>query len=311
MDTCKLFATPPAADLGSSIAEKLGMAPGKLHTARFADGEAFARFDESVRGYAIILVARVNMPYEHLFELCLAVDAARRASATEIILVLPYLPHSRQERKDNHRAPVAARLMADFLQEAGANRIITLDMHTTAIEGFYKIPVDHLDTMNLFVPHIAKHYSNEQLTLCSPDFGGLKRVKQYRKKLGCEMVVIDKERSGPNEVGSMEILGEVEGRNVVIIDDMVDTAGTLCRAADRLKQAGAASVSAYCTHGLLSGEALKKVNESALERLYICDTVQKVAAGGKIEYISCDALLANALDRLMKNRSLKAMNDLA
>ncbi len=238
----------------------------------------------------------------------LTIDAAKRASAKEIIAVVPYMPHSRQERKDTERTSIASRVIADFLEQAGADRLMTIDLHSYTIEGFFKIPVDHLNTTNLFSKYI-KQLNLDNLLLCSPDFGGLKRVKQYKKHLECDLAVIHKERLIPNQVASMEVIGDVEGKNVVIIDDIVDTAGTLCTAADLLIEKGAISVRAFCTHGLLSGNAKEKITKSKLERLYTLDTILRDQPFDKVEVLSCAPLISKAIKNLLENRSIKELNE--
>ncbi len=278
----KLYATGSAKKIGETIASQLGCPLLLTHTEKYSDGELFVRFDESIRGQVVFLVSKINMPYEHFFELLMTVDAARRSSAREVILVVPYLPHSRQERRDGQRTSISSRMIADMIQLMGADRLITLDLHTNAIEGFYKIPVDPLSSLNLFIKHIQQ--SNIQdLCLCSPDFGGIKRIKQYKKILNCDMVVINKERLKANTVSSMEIIGDVSNKNVIVIDDLVDTAGTLCKAADQLMEHGAKSVRAYCTHGVLSGPALENLTNCKIEKLFISDTVTEEYNHPKIE----------------------------
>ncbi len=299
----RLYATSTAVDLGRRIAQTLGVPLVPVHTEKFSDGELFVRFNESVRGQTVFLVAKVNMPYENFFEMLMTVDAARRSSAKEVVLVIPYLPHSRQERRDGQRTSISSRMVADIIQLMGADRIITLDLHTNAIEGFYKVPLDPLSSLRLFVDHI-RDCALDNLCLCSPDFGGIKRIKQYKKHLEAEMVVINKERLKPNQVAHMEIIGDVQGRNVIIIDDLVDTAGTLCKAADLLMEHGAKSVCAYCTHGILSGAALQNLENSRIDKLYISDTVVESVNHPKVEVVSCSELLAKAIENLVNNRSL-------
>lgn len=308
MGNHKIFAISNSVALGQAIAKELDMTLGELHSQKFSDGEVFVRFDESVRGRTVFLVAQVNMPYCNLFELFMTIDAARRASAKEIICITPYLPHSRQERKDAERTSISSRVVADFLQQSGADRVMTIDLHTSSIEGFFKIPVDHLDTSNLFTKHI-KDSKLENLCLCSPDFGGLKRIKKYKKQLDCEMAVIHKERLIPNQVASMEIIGEVTGKNVVIIDDMIDTAGTLCKAAELIIEKGAKSVRAYTTHGLLSGAAVQRIEDSPMTNVYIANTIEFSGESKKIQSISCSKIIAQAIDNLIHNKSIKEMNE--
>ncbi|MFA0960975.1 ribose-phosphate diphosphokinase [Roseivirga sp. BDSF3-8] len=303
----KLFATSHARQLGQTVASELGIELGKLHSETFSDGEVFVRYEESVRGMVVFLVAFASMPYSNLFELFMAIDAARRASAREVICLVPYLPHSRQERKDGQRVSIASRLVADLIQQAGANRMISIDMHANAIEGFYNIPFDHLGMGREFSAHISEQQL-DNLCLCSPDFGGLKRIKNYKERMDCEIAVIHKERLRPNQVSHMEIIGMVEGRHVVIIDDMVDTAGTLCKASELIMETGAKSVRAYCTHGLLTGNALERIEKSPLEALIVSDTVYPLPESPKVKVITCGRLLAKAVRSLLSNQSLTAMN---
>lgn len=304
METVKFYATSTAIKLGEKIAAHLGQPLNQIHTEKFSDGELFVRFNESVRGQTVFLIAKVNMPYENFFEMLMTVDAARRSSAREVILILPYLPHSRQERRDNQRTSISSRMIADMVQLMGADRIITLDLHTNAIEGFYKIPLDPLSIHRLYIDHI-RGLNLSNLCLCSPDFGGIKRIKEYKKQLDADMVVINKERLKANQVAHMEIIGDVANKNVVIVDDLVDTAGTLCKAADLLMDEGAKSVRAYCTHGILSGAALDIINKSRIEKLYISDTVIEELNHDKVETVSCAELLARAMQHLVNNKSFK------
>jgi ribose-phosphate pyrophosphokinase len=304
----KIFATANSQALGQQLAMRLGHELGQFHSETFSDGEKFVSFEESIRGHVVFLLAQVNMPYENLFEFFLAVDAARRASAAQVICVLPYLPHSRQERKGNKRTAIASRMIADMLQQAGADRIITLDLHSGSIEGFFKIPVDHLFMSQVYTQHLRDRQLHD-LCLCSPDFGGLKRIKLYKDKLNSAMAVIHKERLMPNQVSHMEVIGDVEGKQVVIIDDMIDTAGTLCKAADLLMEKGAKSVSAYCTHAILSDGAIERIEKSALERVYVSDTIHPMPSHAKLEVISCAPVLAEAIHNLLSNQSLKQLEE--
>lgn len=307
MDTnFKLYATTTAITLGEQVARHLNLPMHTIHAETFSDGELFVRFNESVRGQTLFIIAKINMPYEHLFELILAVDAARRSSAREVVLVLPYLPHSRQERREGQRTSIASRIIADMVQMMGADRIITLDLHTNAIEGFYKIPLDPLSSHRLFVESI-KAASLDNLCLCSPDFGGIKRLKAYKQFIDAEIAVINKERLKPNQVSHMEIIGDVKGRNVIIIDDLVDTAGTLCKAADLLIEEGALSVRAYCTHGILSGNAISNIEHSKIDHICISDTVRDELNNGKIKIVSCAPLLAKAIEHLVNSKSLSQL----
>lgn len=305
-NSIKLYATSTARKLGETIASQLRVPLLLTQVEKFSDGELFVKFNESIRGQVVFLIGKINMPYENFFELLMTIDAARRSSAKEVILLIPYLPHSRQERRDGQRTAISSRMVADMIQLMGPDRIITLDLHTNAIEGFYKIPVDPLSSHRLFLDHI-RNLKIDNLCLCSPDFGGIKRVKQYKKDLNAHMVVINKERLKPNAVSSMEIIGEVKGKNVVIIDDLIDTAGTLCKAANLLKSEGAISVRAYCTHGVLSGQALNTIEDSQIERVYISDTVVESVHHPKIEVVSCANLFVKAVENVVSNKSLSQL----
>jgi ribose-phosphate pyrophosphokinase len=302
----KMYATSTGFKLGEQIAAHLGFPVYQIHREKFSDGELFVRFDESVRGQTLFIIGKIHMPYENLFELMITVDAARRSSAKEVVLVIPYLPHSRQERRDGQRTSISSRIIADMIQLMGADRIITLDLHTNAIEGFYKIPLDPLSSLKLFVEAIKSEYTHN-ICLCSPDFGGIKRLKQYKKMIDADMVVINKERLKPNQVAHMEIIGDVKGKNVIIIDDLVDTAGTLCKAADLLIQEGAASVQAYCTHGVLSGDALENIHNSKIKHVCISNSVIDELNDPKIKIVSCSKLLAKAIENLINNKSLSEL----
>ncbi|HRE67886.1 MAG TPA: ribose-phosphate diphosphokinase [Cyclobacteriaceae bacterium] len=303
MENIKLYATRSGQNLGEAIAIHLSLPLNLTQAEKFSDGELFVKFNESVRGKVVLLIGKIHTPYENFFELLMTIDAARRSSAKEVILIIPYLPHSRQERRDGQRTSISSRMIADMIQLMGADRLITLDLHTNAIEGFYKIPVDPLSSLKLFISHIQQSQI-DHLCLCSPDFGGIKRIKQYKKNLAADMVVINKERLKPNAVTAMEIIGDVVGKNVVIVDDLVDTAGTLCKAADLLIEHGALSVKAYCTHGVLSGDALENLTRSKIEKLLISDTVQEHVLHPKIEVVSCAGVLASAIENIISNRSL-------
>lgn len=302
----KLYATNTGKNLGQAIAAKLNLPLHLTQCEKFSDGELFVRFNESVRGHVVVLVGKIHTPYENFFELLMTIDAARRSSAKEVILVIPYLAHSRQERRDGQRTAISSRMIADMIQLMGADRLITLDLHTNAIEGFYKIPVDPLSSLRLFLHHIEQS-ALPDLCLCSPDFGGIKRIKAYKKNLTADMVVINKERLKPNAVAAMEIIGDVKNKNVIIVDDLVDTAGTLCKAADLLIEHGALSVRAYCTHGVLSGAALENLSNSKIEKLLISDTVTEHITHPKIEIVSCAGVLATAIELIISNKSLSQL----
>lgn len=293
-----VFATNNCDSLADEIASLTKLPRGVLSCKKFADGERNCCYESSVRNKRVVLVSRIHMPYENMFELFLAVDAARRASAKEIICVIPYLPHARQERKNGTRTAIAARLMADFVEISGVDRILTFDMHSDAIEGFFKKPLEHLNTKDIFVDHIKANFKKEDICLCSPDAGGVKRVRKFQAALDCDMVCMYKERKKANEVERMELLGNVEAKHVIIVDDMIDTGGTLAEAINLLYQSGAKTVQAYVTHGLLSGDAISKIRKQKLKKLYVGDTVP-IAQNDMIEVVSLASEYAKIIKRLI------------
>ena len=248
-----------------------------LERQHFSDGEINITFKQSVRNESLIIVTNINMPYENLFELIMICDAARRSSAKEIIVIVPYLPHSRQERRDENRSPITARVIADMLQNAGVDHIISMDIHTSAIEGFYSIPFDKLYATQV-ICQVIKNLNIEDLCLVSPDFGFLKKIKKYLECLiamgvPADMAFINKERLVANEVSDMQLIGNVEGKNVVLVDDMIDTGGTLIKASDLLLKNGAKSVKVFSTHPILSKDAVSKLVRSSIEKIYVTNTV--------------------------------------
>lgn len=245
---------------------------GDLTIAQFSDGEFQPYFGDSVRGATVFIIQSTCPPAENLMELLLTIDAAKRASAAKIVVVIPYFGWARQDRKDKPRTSIGAKLVADMLTTAGASRVMTCDLHADQEQGFFDIPVDHVYASKVFLPYI-KSLNLENLSIASPDMGSAKRANSYAKVLGCPMIICHKTREKANVIGSMTAIGDVEGRDVVIVDDMIDTAGTLCKAAQVLKDMGARSVRACATHGILSGEAYKRINESVLEEVFVTDSI--------------------------------------
>jgi ribose-phosphate pyrophosphokinase len=303
----KIYGTSGSADLAATVASISGVSASMLHSEKFSDGEVYVKFTEPVRGQTVVIVSRIQLPYENMFEFFIAIDAAKRSSASEVIGIIPYLPHSRQERRDGERTSVPSRLLADIIQLAGADRIMTIEMHSNAIEGFFKIPVDHLHTTMLFST-ILRELALENPLLCSPDFGGIKRVRQFKKHFPAEIAVIHKERLKANQVSSMEIIGHVEGKDVILIDDIADTAGTLCKAAELVMERGASSVRAFCTHAILSGNAIENINHSALQQIFVTDTILRTDLPEKIKVISCAPLISKGLLNLINNQSVSQIN---
>ncbi len=299
----KLFSCRSSQHLAQAIADKLGIELGKSSVTKFSDGEYQPCFDESVRGCMVFIVQSTNPPADNLFELLLMIDAAKRASAYKVIAVIPYYGFARQDRKDRPRVSIGSKLSADLLSTAGVDRVITMDLHADQIQGFFNVPVDHLFGSAVFAPYIENlHLSN--LTISAPDMGGSKRANAYSRHLQSEMVLCYKLRKKPNVIEEMSIIGEVEGRNVVIIDDMVDTAGTLALAADMMKERGATSIRAFATHPILSGNAVERINDSAIEELVVSDSVPFITTSPKIKVLSIADIFAKTIDAVTTNQSI-------
>jgi len=301
----QIFACRNSKNLAEKIAEHLGVEVGKSCVLTFSDGEFQPAFDESVRGASVYIVQSTNPPVENLFELLMMIDAARRASAHKVIAVMPYFGWARQDRKDRPRVPIGAKLVANLLTKAGCDRVMSCDLHADQIQGFFDIPVDHVYGANVFLPYV-KGLNLENLSIAAPDMGGAKRANSYAKKLGCPMVICHKTRAKANVVESITAIGEVEGRDIVIIDDMIDTAGTLCKAADVLMEMGARSVRACATHGVLSGPAIERICKSALKEVIISDTIPHTPEQlcDKITTVSIAPLFAEVIDSVYNNVSI-------
>lgn len=301
----KIFACTQSKALGEAIAKSYGADLGKVIISRYSDGEFQPSYEESIRGARIFVIGSTHPGPENLMEMLLMLDAAKRASARHITAVMPYFGWARQDRKDKPRVPIASKLVAKMLEAAGATRIITMDLHADQIQGFFEKPVDHLYGSTLFLPYV-KNLNLENLTIASPDMGGSKRAYAYSKGLGCDVVICYKQRSKANQISHMELIGEVEGKNVVLVDDMVDTAGTLTRAADLMIERGALSVRAITTHGLLSGNAIEKIENSKLEQLIITDSIPVQTTSEKITILSCADLFADVMHRVHHNTSISS-----
>lgn len=301
----KIFACRQSQYLADKIAEAYGEPLGKVSINTFSDGEFQPSFEESIRGGRVFIIGSTFPNSDHLMELLLYIDAAKRASARHITAVIPYFGWARQDRKDKPRVPIAAKLVANLLQAAGATRIITMDLHADQIQGFFEKPVDHLFASTLFLPYL-KNLNIENLTIASPDMGGSKRAYAYSKFLESEVVICYKQRKKANVISLMELIGEVEGRNVILVDDMVDTAGTLTKAADVMIEKGALSVRAVCTHALLSGNAYEKIENSKLTELIVTDSIPLRKESPKIKVISSAALFADVMKRVHSNNSISS-----
>lgn len=301
----KLFSGQNSRYLAEKIAKSYGKELGNVTINRFKDGEFAVSFDETVRGCDVFLIQSTFAPQDNLMELLMMIDAAKRASAHYITAVIPYFGMARQDRKDKPRVAIGARLVADLLSAAGVYRVMTMDLHAAQIQGFFNVPVDHLYASKIFIPYIQS-LNLDKLTICAPDMGAASRVRSYLKKLDADMVVCDKVRKEANKVESITLIGDVKDRDVVIIDDIIDTAGTICKVADAIMERGARSVRACCTHPVLSGEAYNNINNSALVEVVVADTLP--LRGGedhsKIRVISVADLFAKAIRSVNEHQSI-------
>ena len=301
----KIFAGRSSEVLATKVAESFGVKLGDVKVSVFSDGEFQPSFEETVRGQDVFIVQSTMPPTENLFELLLLVDAARRASARKIITVIPYFGFARQDRKDKPRVAIGAKLVANMLMAAGVDRIMTMDLHADQIQGFFEVPVDHLYASTLFFGEIEK-LDTSNLVVAAPDAGGAKRANSYAKKLNCGLALCHKHRKRPNEVAEMIVIGDVDGKDVIIIDDMCDTAGTLTTAADLLIEKGALSVRAFCTHAVLSGPAYERIQNSQLTELIVTDTIPMSQKSDKIRVITVAELFGDVIKRLVNNESISS-----
>jgi len=301
--TPKIFACRQSTDLAKKIAKSYGLPLGNVIISKFSDGEFQPALVDSVRGRRIFIIGSTFPDADNLMEMLLMLDAAKRASARHITAVMPYFGWARQDRKDRPRVAIGAKLVANLIQTAGATRIMTMDLHADQIQGFFEKPVDHLYASTIFLPHI-KELGLENITIASPDMGGSKRAYAYSKYLECDVVICYKQRIKANIIDTMELIGEVEGRHVILVDDMIDTGGTLAKAADVMMEKGALSVRAICTHPLLSGEAYEKIENSKLLELIVSDTIPLKRESSKIKVVSCAPLFAEVMHKVQDNRSI-------
>jgi ribose-phosphate pyrophosphokinase len=301
----KLFACSQSILLAEKIAHAFGAELGKVSFSKYSDGEFQPSYEESIRGSRVFIIGSTHPNADNLMELLLMIDAAKRASARHITAVIPYFGWARQDRKDKPRVPIGAKLVAKLIEAAGATRIITMDLHADQIQGFFEKPVDHLFASTIFLPHLKK-LSIQNMAIASPDIGGSKRVHAYAKHLEADMVICYKQRKKANAVEHMELIGEVEGKNVILVDDLVDTAGTLAKAAAMMIERGALSVRAMITHALLSGDAYSKIAASPLIELIVTDSVPLKEAHSKIKVLSCAPLFADVMHRVHHNTSISS-----
>jgi ribose-phosphate pyrophosphokinase len=306
MHAAKIFSGTGSQKLTEQICKRYGAQPGKINIQRFSDGEISPVFLESVRGDYVFLVQSTHSPAENLMELLLMIDAARRASAYKLIAVIPYYGYARQDRKDRPRVAIGSKLVANMLVAAGADRVITMDLHAPQIQGYFDIPVDHLDSHAVFIPYI-ENLRLENLTFAAPDVGATNRIREIASYFNAEMVICDKHRKRANEIASMVVIGDVAGKDIVIIDDICDTGGTLAKSAGLLKEKGARSVRALITHPVLSGKAYENIENSELEELVVCDTIPIKKETSKIKVISVAELFAVAIRNAFENKSITSL----
>jgi ribose-phosphate pyrophosphokinase len=298
----KLFSGTGSKYLAEKIATKFGEALGKVKIQRFSDGEIYVEFEESIRGKFVFLIQSTFAPTDNMMELLLMIDAAKRASAYKVIAVIPYYGFARQDRKDRPRVAIGSKLVANMLTAAGADRVITMDLHAPQIQGYFDIPVDHLESSAVFLPYIES-LKLDNLIFAAPDVGSANRIREFATYFECEMVICDKHRKRANEIASMVVIGDVTDKDVVIVDDICDTGGTLAKSAGLLKEKGAKSVRALITHPVLSGNAYETIQNSVLEELVVCDTIPIKEGYSKIKVISTDQLFATTIRNAFENKS--------
>ena len=306
MQKAKIFAGTGSQELAKQICASYGTHLGQVNIQRFSDGEICPVFLESVRGDYVFLVQSTFSPTDNLMELLLMIDAARRASAYKVIAVMPYYGYARQDRKDRPRVAIGSKLIANMLVAAGADRVVTMDLHAPQIQGYFDIPVDHLDSHAVFIPYL-ENLKLENLTFAAPDVGATNRIREIASYFNAEMVICDKHRKRANEIASMVVIGDVTGRDVVIIDDICDTGGTLAKSAGMLKDKGARSVRALITHPVLSGKAYENIENSVLEELVVCNTIPLRKESSKFKVLSVADLFAVAIRNAFENKSITSL----
>lgn len=299
----KIFAGSATRYLAEKIAAAFGQELGNVSKLLFSDGEYTTMFNETIRGAHVFLIQSTFQPSDNLFELLMMIDAAKRASALSINAVIPYFGFARQDRKDQPRVAIGAKLVADLLQAAGVQRVITMDLHADQIQGFFNIPVDHLYSSTIFVPYIEK-LGLPEMVMASPDAGGSKRANNYAKYFDVPMVICHKHRPRPNVVGEMRVIGDVKGKNVILLDDMIDTAGTLCAAADKMMELGALSVRAFASHGVLSGPAYDNIEKSQVKEVVITDSIPLKQQSHKIKVLSVAEMFAETITCVYNNETI-------
>jgi len=294
--------------LTQKICDYLNLSPGKVDIKRFSDGEIWVKFQDNIRGRDVFIVQSTMPPAENLLELLIMIDAAKRASANRVTAVMPYFGYARQDRKDQPRVAITAKLIANLITTAGADRVITMDLHASQIQGFFDIPFDHLYASPVFSNIFKENFEN--LVVVSPDVGGIKIARSYAKRLNAGLVVIDKRRPKPNVVEVMEVIGDVKDKNVLLVDDLIDTGGTFINAVKALKERGAKEIFGAVTHPLLSGEAVQKILNCQISKLYVTDTIPLSVESEKIIVRSASGLFAEAIIRSHRNESISSLFDI-
>lgn len=310
----KIFSLTSNPTLTKDMCRYLNTNVGEISLKRFKDGEIFPEILENVRGEDVFLVQSTNAPAnDHIMELLLTIDAARRGSAKRITAVMPYFGYARQDRKTSPRSPISAKLMANLLTNAGVSRILTLDLHSAAVQGFFDIPVDNLYAAPVLIPEMQKRFKGQDIMVVSPDVGGVVRARSYASKLNCDLAIIDKRRPEAGVAEVMNIIGDVKDRICILVDDMVDSAGTLCKAADALIENGAADVYAYCSHGVFSGNATERIQQSKIKELVVTNSIAPtpaVEACDKIRVHSVASFMGEAIKRIHEERSVSSLFDI-
>jgi len=301
----KFFAGRATQDLGKKIAESYGGTLGQVAVSTFSDGEFQPSFEETVRGKDVFIVQSTIPPSDNLFELLLLIDAAKRASARRVVAVMPYFGFARQDRKDKPRVSIGAKLVANLLTASGVDRIMTMDLHADQIQGFFEVPVDHLFASTVFIPYVQS-MNLPNLIMAAPDTGGTKRANAYAKYLNCDLAICYKQRKKANEIESMTVIGDVVGKDVVLVDDICDTAGTLTKAADMMLERGANSVRAICTHAVLSGAAYDRIEKSGISELIVTDTIPLRQQSSKIRVLTVANLFADVINRVQNFESISS-----
>jgi len=304
----KVFSGLANLELAQEIAEYLNMPLGDSNIIYFSDGEISVKYNENIRGSDVFIVQPTCPPGDNLIELLLLIDAARRASAKRITAVMPYFGYARQDRKDQPRVAISSKLMANLITKAGADRVLTMDLHNASIQGFFDIPSDHLYSSTLFVEKMM-HMNLVNPVVVAPDVGSSKRAGAYASRLGADLALVDKKRSGPGEIAGMTLIGDVEGRDVILVDDMIDTGGTICKAAEILFEAGVKKIYASCTHPLLSGDAVSRIKNSKISKMLVTNTLKVPVKKqfSKLEIVSSASLFGEAIRRIHNEESLTSL----